>query len=174
MPFALFDDHLVADCDRARLYYPGKDTLARHDAVAHLLIYLAVTVALLAYLRHLKQHVAASEQSSDGQRAKIKALDHEVFAKRAGNNVCSLFVEGSDFIGAQQTYLSVPFTGVCIAVNAPFGCKVCAFYVAFLQSLAFACTHRDYFSHVYPPIWLIMCCSVICAPSSKQCALGFR
>ena len=58
--FSVFGDYfyLISRFYAAFLDHDGENALARHDAVAHLLPYGAVLVALLAYLSHLEQRAA--------------------------------------------------------------------------------------------------------------------
>ena len=104
-------------------------------------------MALLAYLRHFQQHIVAAQERPDRERAKVEALHDEVFTERAGDDVCPALIERLYLVRAQQAYLPVPFTGVCVAVNAPFGREMRGADVLFLYSLAIARADRYYLSH---------------------------
>ena len=147
MSLTRYYHHFVSDGDRTWLKNTGENTLVRHDALAHLLIYLAVGVALLANLRHFQQHIVAAQERADRERAEVKALHDEVFAERAGDNVRPAGVERRYLVRAQKAYLPVPFPGVRVAVNAPFGREVRGFDILLLYSLAVARADRYYFSH---------------------------
>ena len=141
------DSHFVPDGDRTRLKNAGENAFARHDAVAHFLIYLAVAVALLAYLRHFQQHIIAAQERSDRESTEVEALHDEVLTERAGDDVCPALIERLYLVRAQQAYLPVPFPGVRVAVNAPFGREMRGADVLLLYTLAVARADRYYLSH---------------------------
>ena len=104
-------------------------------------------MALLAYLRHFQEHIIAAQERPDRQRAEVEALHDEVLTERAGDNICPALIERLYLVRTQQAYLPVPFPGVRVAVNAPFGGKVRGADVLFLYSLAVARADRYYLSH---------------------------
>lgn len=106
-----------------------------------------MAVTLLAYLRYLQQHIAAAQQSADGECAEVKTVHNKVFTERARDDVRAALVECVCFFRAQKAYLPVPFSGVCVAVNTPLGRKMCGFDVVLLYAFTVACAYRDNFSH---------------------------
>lgn len=139
--FARLNHHFIAHVNRAGLQNAGKNALARHDAVAHLLINLTMAVTFLANLRHFQQNTSAAQQRSHRQGAKIKAIDHEVFAERAGNDPRALLVEGGNLVRAQQADLPMPLTRVGIAVDAPVHLEIAAVHVVLLNAAAITGTY---------------------------------
>ena len=140
--------HLVADGYRAALEHTRKHALARHDAVAHGLVNCAVAVALLAYLRHFEQHLAAAQQSAHGEAAEVEAADDQVLAEVAVDHLRAPGAEGLYLVGAEQADLAVPFPGVRVAVYAPLGSKVSAVNITLLYALFGAGTYCEYGTHM--------------------------
>jgi len=99
----------------------GEDTLSGHYAVAHLLIYLTVTVTLLADLCHFKDHITDLKYSSDRQFTETEAFNHKVLSERSE---CHIRASGSEFLylsKPEQAYLSVPFSCMGITLDKLFG-----------------------------------------------------
>ena len=118
--------------------HAGEDALARHDALAHLLIDRAAGVALLADLRELEHDVVAAKLRADGECAEIITLDDEIFAERAVDDLGAARAEGFDLLVAQERDLAVPLAGVGIVFDAPVINKLRRTDILLFGSLVFA------------------------------------
>ena len=105
-------------------------------------------MALLAYLRHFEQHLAAAQQSTHGEAAEIKAADNQVLAKVAVDHLRALRAEGLYLVGAEQADLTVPFPGVRVAVYAPLRSEVSDVNIALLDAFFGTGTYSKYGTHI--------------------------
>ena len=106
-------------------------------------------MALLAYLGHLQQHVAAAQQRAHGQGAEVEAAHDEVLAEVAVDHVRALRAEGLYLVGGEQAHLAVPVPGVGVVLNAPVGDEFAHPDVALLYALFLAYTYGKYGSHIF-------------------------
>ena len=128
--------------------HTGEHALAGHDALAHFLKDRAAGVALLADLRELEHNIVAAKLRADRQRPEIIALDDEVFAEGAVDDLGAARAEGLDLLMAQQRDLPMPLSGVGIVFDAPVLNKLCGADVLLFGSLLLADADSKYLSHI--------------------------
>ena len=135
------------------MQHTAEHAFTGHDTLAHFLIDRAAGVALLADLRELKNHITALEFRSDGERAKIKPGDDEIFSERAEFHLRAPRAERLDLLKAQQRNLPMPFPRVGIILDAPVLNESGGADVDLLRALFFADAHSEHLSHSnHPPI----------------------
>ena len=93
-------------------------------------------VALLADLGQLQNHVSGVEPGADGQRCKVDAGHHQIFAECAVGHLRAPGTEGLDLLQGQEGYLAVPFSGVGVAVHPPIGDETGLAHVLLLRPLS--------------------------------------
>ena len=125
-----------------------KNALSWHNAVTHSLINLTMTVAFFSNLCHLKYHISDMKSCSNRKRAKIKSLHDQIFSKCSERNVCTFCTKFFYFFKGKQTDLSVPFSCMCIALDAPVFDKPGFCHLMLFCSSFFADTNSFYDSHV--------------------------
>ena len=93
----------------------AEDALARHDAVADLVIDRAVVVADLAVLAHLKPRRADLNHSAKRQREQVESGDREVLAEVARVHVGASIAHALHRLHRKQAHLPMPVARVCVA-----------------------------------------------------------
>ena len=128
-----------------------KNALARHDAVADLMIDLAVAMALLADLRDLKEYVAHAQARSDRQFLEPESLGDEVFPERAEVHIRPARAEIVDLAESEEAHLTVPVPRVRVAVHAVLRDEEHAVERVFLRAALLTDAQRSDFAHINLP-----------------------
>ena len=78
-----------------------------------------MTVALFSDLRHPKQHFSDAEAGAQRKGSEIKAFDDQIFSECTEFNLSASGAEFFDLFIGKQAYLSVPISGMGIALDSP-------------------------------------------------------
>jgi hypothetical protein len=97
---------------------PGENPFPGHDAIPHTLKNLTMFVAFLANLGHLQDHFSAAKDGTYRETGKIYPVYHQVFPKGSVLNLRPQGAEILDFFMGQETYLSVPITGMGVSFKS--------------------------------------------------------
>ena len=145
------DLHLVANRHPAAVQNTCKDALARHDAVADLMIDLAVAMALLADLRDLEEDIPDAQTRPDGQFLEAEPLCNDVLAECAEVNIGAARAEVVDLTETEEAHLTMPIARMGVAVNAVLRHEENAVHRVFLRPALLADAERSDLSHNQPP-----------------------
>ena len=152
------------------MLYRGKNTLTRHNAVAHTCINRAVTVAFLANLRQLHHYFTAAHDAAYRQLFEVNAAYENIFTEGTDSGITATRIEFVYLFRTQQTHLTVPFAGVSITLDAEIFFEDNLINRMLFRTLLFADTNSlDYTSDacfhtkspLFPPALLSRCTSVI-------------
>ena len=114
-------------------------------------------MALFADLSQLQNHIIASKFCTDRKCRKINPLNHQVLSKCSILHFSAARAEIFNLVKRKQTYLAMPFSCMCITLNAPIFNDLYFRNTLLLCSLRLTCTDRNYFSHkIIPFTFLIL------------------
>ena len=124
----------------SRLYDFRKYTFPWHNAVSHFMINLAVAVTFLANLCQFQNCIRDPESRPDRKCTQIIAFYDQVLSERPKIHFRTSCPECLDLPKRQQAHLSVPFSAVRIAFDAPVFDQICFLGFVFLCTAFFTDT----------------------------------
>ena len=105
-------------------------------------------MALFADLSQLQNHIIASKFCTDRKCRKINPLNHQVLSKCSILHFSAARAEIFNLVKRKQAYLAMPFSCMCIALDAPVFDKLGFCHLMLFCSSFFADTNSFYDSHV--------------------------
>jgi hypothetical protein len=146
--------YLVSRSDSSASNHPGKYTLFRHDALAHLPADGTSGMAFLTDLSDFKDSLLPNGHAgTDGKRHQVYILGGQIFGEIPRAQLQPQSPHLFDAFHGQQAYLAVRAAiGVSIANQAEVSPQQTFPYVLLLGSLFFAFTDSDDSGHAYMTI----------------------
>ena len=126
----------------AAVLYRRKYALTRHDAVAHAVKNLAMTVTFLANLTHFQNNLSGTQNAAHRQAFEINTGDENVLAKSANLCLAATRIELIHLVRTQQAHLTVPIACVRIAGKSMIGNQRHRCHRTLFRALRFAQAHR--------------------------------
>ena len=118
-----------------------------------------MAVTFFADLGHTKDHISDIDHHSYRKRTEINAFYHQVFPESTIFYLSPPFIKLLYLIVRQKTYLTVPFTGMCISFNTKIFQKMSTPFFSLVQT-AFTTPSGPLFPVIsilsYPPIEIIL------------------
>ena len=139
--------NLVTRMDHSLLEDLRENSLARHDAVTHLVVDSAMAVTLLSDLREAEQRAAYTNLRTDGDRPEIKTFHDEIFAESTEIDICSLFAKLFYLLKGEKADLAMPFFCVRVPLDPPVRNQVGLLDLMLLCPFFFAYAYSKYFSY---------------------------
>jgi hypothetical protein len=131
----------------------GEYTLARHNAIARLSLDGAPgVVALLAYLRDLKQGPADAQFRADRKLIQAQAPRKDIFSENPRVQIRHFIPQLVDALVREQAQLPVPFPRVRIAHDSMVYFYIYLLYGLFDNALDIAYAHSRHSCHILIPI----------------------
>ena len=103
-----------------------------------------MAVTFFADLGHTKNHISDIDHHSYRQRTEINAFYHQVFPESTIFYLSTPFIKLLYLIVRQKTYLTVPFTGMCISFNTKIFQKMSLWNRVFFHTFFLTGTDRFY------------------------------
>lgn len=110
--------HHISRVHSSAMQDSGKHALPGHNTISHRVEYLAVVMALLANLRHFQKHVITAQACPHGQGRKVNAVHNKIFPEAPVRNHGSSGPECLNGLPGKQADLTMPLSGMGIALNA--------------------------------------------------------
>ena len=159
--------HHVARAHSAAVQHFGKYALGGHDAFAHGVEYLAMTVAFLADLRNFQQHVMTRNAGSHRQSGKINTVHYQIFSKTAVGDQSAPSLEGLNGLPRKQTHLTVPVARMSITFDAMIFNNICLIHGLF--GCAFFLTGANGYDLAHTTFPLLSLCLAACKRLPAVC-----
>ena len=96
-----------------------KNSLFRHNALAHFLKDRTSAVAFFSNLCQLQDYIIALEFRADRKCGKVDSLNHQVLSECPVFYLCTSGAKIFNLVKREQTYLTVPFAGMGITLDSP-------------------------------------------------------